>query len=212
MESNAYKIILLGESGVGKTALTLRFHCNEFHVEHKATIGVEFITKGIPVQLSNGVVRDVKLQVWDTAGQERFKAITRTYYSGAQGVILVFSLGNLDSFLRVAQDWVSILEQESIKSALLIGNMADLPDHVVKQRDIDNFCAGRKLRYIQTSALTGQNVNEAFETMAKELLEATVAGRMISDEGKGAFKLHQPPPPTPTTERKQKGGCCGGTG
>ena len=119
-----YKIVLIGDSGVGKSNLITRFTKDEFNIESKATIGVEFATKIMKHQ-----EQMIKTQIWDTAGQERYRAITTAYYKGAVGAIVVFDISNNDSFLNISK-WMNEIQNgaDSDIAILLIGNKNDLED------------------------------------------------------------------------------------
>ena len=125
-----YKLVLIGDSGVGKSNLLTRFTINEFNLESKTTIGVEFATKN--TNISGNII---KAQIWDTAGQERYRAITSAYYRGAVGALLVYDITKLSTFLSIGK-WIKELKEHSDKTivVMLIGNKSDLKHlRVVKQ-------------------------------------------------------------------------------
>ncbi|KAL4103025.1 hypothetical protein PRIC1_006762 [Phytophthora ramorum] len=157
------KIVLLGNSGVGKTNLISRLHKGEFNEDFASTIGVEFLTHAIKVDNA-----DVKAQIWDTAGQERFHAMMSTYYRKAAGALLVFDVGNRTSLLDVER-WLDQLLNvaEPGLHATLVGNKCDLPadKRAVSSEEARQFAAAHHMAYIETSAKTGLNVEEAFRDL-----------------------------------------------
>ena len=162
------KLVIIGDSGVGKTNVLLRFCDDEFKLNYVATIGVDFKVKTINVD-----GKKIKLQIWDTAGQDRFKNINQTYYKGAIGVVLVYSITDLNSFNNV-KNWIKqIYEHTSpdIKK-VLIGNKCDLESERKVSMD-----AGKKLaaefgmHFLETSAKTGTNINEVFDRLGREIKE-----------------------------------------
>ena len=163
-----FKIVLVGESGVGKTNLLSRFSRNEFNLESKATIGVEFDTKRIEHE---GEI--IKAQIWDTAGQERFRAITSAYYKGAMGALLVYDISKRSSF-QMLDRWVNEIKAhtEPDLNIIMVGNKSDLENlrEVTKEEAI-NYAKENKMPFFEASALTSSNVEEVF----KDLLVSIVA-------------------------------------
>jgi Ras-related protein Rab-11A len=157
-----FKIVLIGESGVGKSNMLSRFTKNEFNLESKATIGVEFATKCIT---SNSKV--IKAQIWDTAGQERFRAITSSYYKGAMGALLVFDISKKQTFDNLDR-WLNEIRAFTKPEVciILVGNKADLAYmREVPQDDAVKYAAQQKLPYFETSALAATNVEKVFEEL-----------------------------------------------
>ncbi|KAG3087391.1 hypothetical protein PI124_g10986 [Phytophthora idaei] len=167
------KIVLLGNSGVGKTNLISRLHKGEFNEEFTSTVGVEFLTHAVKVDDV-----DVKAQIWDTAGQERFHAMMSTYYRKAAGALLVFDVGNRASLLDVER-WLDQLLNvaEPGLHATLVGNKCDLPadKRAVTAEEARQFAAEHHMAYIETSAKTGQNVNEVFRDIITAIHRARLA-------------------------------------
>mmetsp|Transcript_10923 Transcript_10923/g.11062 ORF Transcript_10923/g.11062 Transcript_10923/m.11062 type:complete len:181 (+) Transcript_10923:27-569(+) len=162
-----FKIVLIGDSGVGKSNLLSRFTKNEFNLESKATIGVEFATKTIITDNE----QKVKAQIWDTAGQERYRAITSTYYRGAVGALLVYDITKEKTFESLDR-WMLELEQfaEPGISTMIVGNKTDMKKlREVKQQDASDYSEKNKVAFMETSALTASNVDEAFESLIKEI-------------------------------------------
>lgn len=175
----SYKIILIGDSGVGKTSIINRFSNNTFNETHIATIGVDFRYKNIDIDGT-----PIRLQVWDTAGQERFQAISRNFYRGAQGVIIVYAVNDAYSFQNTRK-WLTEIETSSLNGdgtaaaadnsaqpivKYLVGNKSDL----MKTRCIDER-RGRaeaetyQVKFFETSAMNSQNINELFMEIARDI-------------------------------------------
>ena len=153
------KIVLLGDSGVGKTNLISRFTKNMFSPNSKATIGVEFFIKTYKV--NNKIL---KIEIWDTAGQERYKSITSVYYKGAKGAFIVYDITSRKSFDDVDK-WIEEIKEKTSKDIklIIIGNKIDLKD----ERDITtnealNKFKGMDIPFMETSALDDTNVSEVF--------------------------------------------------
>ena len=161
------EILLIGDSGVGKSCLLLRFADDSWTDSHISTIGVDFKIKTLDV---DGKV--VKLQIWDTAGQERFRTITSSYYRGAQGIILVFDCTDAESFSNVKQ-WLGEIERYACENVnkLLVANKIDLVDgRVVTEEQAKEFAESMEnIPYIETSAKNSDNVEAAFMMMARNI-------------------------------------------
>ena len=152
---------------VGKSCILLQFTDNKFRYQHELTIGVEFGAKTINI---NG--KTIKIQIWDTAGQEQFQAITRTYYKGAIGALLVYDITRRDTFSHVTK-WLEEVRANSSKSitVILIGNKKDLETkRQVSYEDGETFAKENGLMFLETSAKTAYNVVEAFNLSAQCIL------------------------------------------
>ncbi|RLN97069.1 hypothetical protein BBJ28_00013633 [Nothophytophthora sp. Chile5] len=171
-ERLAWEVVLLGNSGVGKTNLISRLHKGEFNDEFASTIGVEFLTHAIKVDNV-----DVKAQIWDTAGQERFHAMMATYYRKAAGALLIFDVGNRASLMAIER-WLDQLLNvaEPGLHATLVGNKCDLSEdaRAVTTDEARQFAAAHHMAYIETSAKTGLNVQEAFHDLIEAIYRARV--------------------------------------
>lgn len=162
-----YKIVLIGDSGVGKSNMLSRFTRDEFNLESKSTIGVEFATKS--VYLDEGKV--IKAQIWDTAGQERYRAITSAYYRGAVGALLVYDISKRQSFDNVER-WLKELRDHADPNIviLLVGNKSDLRHlRAVSPEEATRFANRENLAFIETSALDATNVEQAFHQILAEI-------------------------------------------
>jgi Ras-related protein Rab-1A len=163
-----FKLVLIGDSGVGKSCLLLRFADDNFTDSYISTIGVDFRFRTIEID-----GKTVKLQIWDTAGQERFRTITSAYYRGADGIIMVYDVTSSESFDHV-EEWLSEVDRYANEntSKLLLGNKADLIDEkVVPEADALEFAQRIGIQFLETSAKTATNVDTAFTTMAKQLIQ-----------------------------------------
>lgn len=161
-----FKVVLIGDSGVGKSNLLSRFTRNEFCLESKSTIGVEFATRTLQVE-----GRTVKAQIWDTAGQERYRAITSAYYRGALGALLVYDVTKPTTFDNVTR-WLKELRDHADANIviMLIGNKTDLKHlRAVATEDAQSYAEKEGLSFIETSALEATNVEKAFQTTLGEI-------------------------------------------
>eukprot|EP01120_Amphizonella_sp_Union-15-10_P011582 TRINITY_DN494_c0_g1_i1.p1 TRINITY_DN494_c0_g1~~TRINITY_DN494_c0_g1_i1.p1 ORF type:complete len:227 (+),score=49.79 TRINITY_DN494_c0_g1_i1:39-719(+) len=170
-----FKILVIGDMYVGKSNLMTRYTTNSFTGMHKTTIGVEFGIKTIKLDTSTGP-KIVKAQIWDTAGQDRFKTLTRKYYSGADGCLLVYSIDNVETF-KNTEKWLDELVENADPGVLvlLVGNKCDLNDkRQVPTSEAQKFAQKNGLAFIETSAKDNTNVHEAFEKLIKELFKQRI--------------------------------------
>lgn len=176
-----FKSIVVGDGGVGKTALTLRFSKGFFTEDYKMTIGVDFHVKTINIDSVEGPIR-AKLQIWDTGGQERFSSIRPMYYRGSLGALLIFDLTNAASFEHLPQ-WIEEV-RANVKNEiplLLVGNKSDLVDlRAVNLEEINNFTRNFNLYYMETSAKTGEGVGDCFYILACLMIGSGVPDQLIS--------------------------------
>lgn len=157
-----FKILLIGDSAVGKSSLLLRFAEDIFTDSFLPTIGVDFKIRTIQAAGSK-----VKLQMWDTAGQERFKSILTSYYKGTHGVLLVYDITDRRSFVDV-QNWVNDVEKYGREDVvkILIGNKKDMQEkREVSYEEGKRFADGLGMKYIETSAKDGLNIEESFVSL-----------------------------------------------
>ncbi|XP_059812520.1 ras-related protein Rab-18-like [Hypanus sabinus] len=162
------KILLIGESGVGKSSLLLRFTDGTFDSEIASTIGVDFKVKTMRFDGNN-----VKLAIWDTAGQERFRTLTPSYYRGAQGVILVYDVTRRESFVKL-ENWLNELDTYSTKHGIvkmLVGNKIDKVNHEVDRNEGLRFARKHSMLFIETSAKTCDGVVCAFEEVVEKIIQ-----------------------------------------
>ncbi|KHF99560.1 Ras-related RABA2a -like protein [Gossypium arboreum] len=174
-----FKIVLIGDSGVGKSNLLSRFTRNEFCLESKSTIGVEFATRTLQVE-----GRTVKAQIWDTAGQERYRAITSAYYRGALGALLVYDVTKPTTFENVSR-WLKELRDHADSNIviMLIGNKTDLKHlRAVSTEDGQSYAEKEGLSFIETSALEAINVEKAFQTILSGIYRIMSKKSLSSDD------------------------------
>jgi small GTP-binding protein len=192
----SFKFIVIGSSGVGKTAILKRLVDDVFIAESQTTIGVEFLATDIDL---DGVT--IKLQIWDTAGQERFRSIAKAYFRSAVGVILVFDLADRRSFDDLNR-WLSDVHSLCDPNAevTLIGNKSDLEERrSVTATEADGFARIHHLTYLETSALGGDNIQEAFRRTAAAVYRKTISTRDAGKHSAGE-----------SLEASEGGkGCCG---
>ncbi|GAB1603057.1 ras-related protein Rab-18A-like isoform X2 [Argonauta hians] len=162
------KILIIGESGVGKSSLLLRFTDDTFDPEQASTIGVDFKVKTLAVDGNKA-----KLAIWDTAGQERFRTLTPSYYRGAQGVILVYDVCSKQSFSKL-DAWLNELETFATKHDLikmLVGNKIDKERREVSKEEGLKFARKHHMLFIEASAKTREGVQCAFEELVEKIIQ-----------------------------------------
>ena len=171
--SKTFKILTIGESGVGKTCILRRFVENKFLKNHLATIGIDFKTKTL--NINN---QEIKLKIWDTAGQERFRNITTQYYKGADGIVLIYDVTDDASYEKI-RDWMeqilSNTKREDI-GLVLLGNKCDMEPRAVTEEQGNKMAEELKVSYFETSALTGQGINEAFNELTRDIMKRKGVG------------------------------------
>ena len=161
------KIMVLGESMVGKTSLITRYTNDKFGGRYLCTVGIDFQKKKIE---KNG--KRVLLQIWDTAGQERFRNVTKNYFQASQGFVLAYDINNKESFEKV-QYWVEEIKanaEEKIK-CILIGTKCDLDKREVSEEEGQNLGQKYGYKFLETSAKENININETFETLVSEIMD-----------------------------------------
>jgi Ras-related protein Rab-11A len=174
-----FKIVLIGDSAVGKSQLLARFSRNEFSLESRATIGVEFQTRTVTVDH-----KTIKAQIWDTAGQERYRAVTAAYYRGAVGAMLVYDITKRVSFEHT-QRWLEELKSHSDTNItiMLLGNKSDLGSlRQVPTEEAKEFSEKHGLFFLETSALDSTNVESAFLSVLSEVYRLVSKKSLVADE------------------------------
>jgi len=189
------KIIIIGDAGVGKTCLLLRYCDDNFLTSHLPTIGIDFKMK--TVQIDNKTVR---MQVWDTAGQERFKTITQTYFKSAQGVVLAYAVNDRDSFKNL-EDWINQVRKFTTPdvSIVLVGNKSDMPDRAVSYDEGKALADQNNFHFFETSTKDDTNIKPLFQAMLHDIIkkaEKNIKSDMNGADAKlalAAFKQHESP-------------------
>ncbi|OIT36295.1 PREDICTED: ras-related protein Rab11D [Nicotiana attenuata] len=174
-----FKVVLIGDSAVGKSQILARFARNEFSLDSKATIGVEFQTRTLVIQH-----KSVKAQIWDTAGQERYRAVTSAYYRGAVGAMLVYDITKRQTFDHIPR-WLEELRAHADRNIviMLIGNKTDLEDQrAVPTEDAKEFAQKEGLFFLETSAMEATNVEDAFLTVLTEIFNIVNKKNLAADE------------------------------
>eukprot|EP00826_Nyctotherus_ovalis_P043053 TRINITY_DN4502_c0_g3_i10.p1 TRINITY_DN4502_c0_g3~~TRINITY_DN4502_c0_g3_i10.p1 ORF type:complete len:205 (+),score=46.62 TRINITY_DN4502_c0_g3_i10:351-965(+) len=191
------RLIIIGDSGVGKTCFLMRFADDSFITSHISTIGIDFKIKPIVID-----GKTIKLQVWDTAGQDRFRTITQTYYKGAMGVVLAYDCTDESSFSNV-KNWMKQLEAHAMPgiSKVLIGNKSDSPNKKVPADKGKALAEEYGIAFFETSAKNNVNVKETFYYLAKEIKDKMAASQTQGDTGRVIV--------TNSTDKKSaRVGCC----
>ena len=211
-----FKLVLIGDTGVGKSCLLLRFADDAFTESYISTIGVDFRFRTVKVDGARRRLekpprplararrppsrrvrrprrvagKTVKLQIWDTAGQERFRTITSAYYRGADGIIMVYDVTSSESFDHVS-DWLTEVNRYANEGTckLLVGNKCDMEDKVVTTEAAKEYADGLGIPFLETSAKNATNVEEAFLTMAGELIRLREASQSAKPGAGGASGL-----------------------
>ena len=180
MEELNLKILLVGDSDVGKTSLLSKYTDDKFPDTYLATVGVEFRVKSIIKKNFK-----VNLQIWDTAGQERFRSVTKNFFYNADGILFVYDITNRDSFDGV-KSWIQQSESLICKfEKILIGNKCDLEkDRDVSKKEVEDFCKENDLFTLDASAKEGNNVIEAFETLTELIFDGKNDEDIINEYGK----------------------------
>eukprot|EP00010_Vexillifera_abyssalis_P008060 CAMPEP_0201545392 /NCGR_PEP_ID=MMETSP0173_2-20130828/1926_1 /ASSEMBLY_ACC=CAM_ASM_000268 /TAXON_ID=218659 /ORGANISM="Vexillifera sp., Strain DIVA3 564/2" /LENGTH=207 /DNA_ID=CAMNT_0047953791 /DNA_START=81 /DNA_END=704 /DNA_ORIENTATION=- len=194
-----YKLLLIGDSGVGKSCLLLRFADNTYTESYISTIGVDFKVRTIELDK-----KTIKLQIWDTAGQERFRTITSSYYRGAHGIIVVFDVTDQVSYNNVKQ-WLKEIERYACENVnkLLVGNKSDLEDkRQVAKETAQEFADDLQISYIETSAKNATNVDETFIKIAEEIRSSRRTQDNGPDDKEPPTSVFPEAPP-----KKKKSGC-----
>ncbi|XP_077404233.1 ras-related protein Rab-25-like [Vanacampus margaritifer] len=198
-----FKVVLIGESGVGKSNLLTRFTKNEFNSDSRTTIGVEFSTR--TVQLDNCTI---KMQVWDTAGLERYRAITSAYYRGAVGALLVYDISKHLTY-ESAERWLKELYDHADPHivVMLVGNKRDLEDlRTVPAEEAKAFAENMGLMFMETSALESTNVEAAFIDVLTAI-HHKVASRQVTRGSISAVTLSETVRATSETQEERRR-CC----
>jgi small GTP-binding protein len=192
------KVVVVGDSGVGKTCLLLRYVRDVYDPDTQPTLGVEFMTKIIETERHR-----IQLQLWDTAGQELFRSVTRGYYRGSAGAFLVFDISNHDSFDHIGR-WLHDVKEvaRSDVVTILLGNKVDLEaQRDVTREEAEEFARANKMKYFETSAKTGGQIAEAIQSIV------AVIEKFVAD---GAYEVTPNPDEgqfLPDEAQEQSGGC-----
>jgi len=210
-----FKILLIGDSAVGKSSLLMRFTEAKFTPNFISTIGIDFKAKTVNLDQKR-----IKLQVWDTAGQERFRTITTAYFRSAVGIVLVYDVTNADSFQNLNL-WIKAIEMHGTGDVvlLLVGNKIDVVEKIVVDRSRGEELARQlNIKFFETSAKTGHNIDAVFEGLARDIMAklkansastpapSTTSNNQSANQGiiKGSDLALS------TSQQEEKSSCCGG--
>lgn len=198
-KQSGYKIVVIGDSGTGKTSLVDRLTKKCFDPSTQPTIGAEF--KSYIALLDE---EEVKLNIWDTAGQERYRSVSKSYFRGTVGALLVFSISEQETFASV-EKWLDDIQANCLPNSaiLLIGNKSDLEnERQVTYDEAFQLAKRHGISYIETSALSDTNVVESFHRLAKLINDKTKSGEIKGDFAAPISLMKTVP------EAKKKSGCC----
>ena len=196
------QLLIIGNSNVGKTSIITRFTNGTFSQNYLATVGVDNYTKIETIDNKN-----VQIKLWDTAGQEKYKSLTKSFFRGAEGVILVYDITNLESFTDLKL-WINSIkenlgeEKESIPS-IIVGNKIDLGEREISLEEANKFCKDNNYEYFETSAKTGENIDKSFRALVKKILAAK------SDDDDDGDKQQEGNIKINSKDQKPKEGGCG---
>jgi len=187
-----FKLLLIGDSGVGKTCILFRFSDYAFNTTFISTIGIDFKIKTIELR-----GKKIKLQIWDTAGQERFHTITTSYYRGAMGIMLVYDITNSKSFDNIAK-WLRNIQEHANEDVekMILGNKCDMEDkRVIPKERGESIAKENGIRFLETSAKTNVNIDKAFIELSESILDKTI-------------DVQEPRPPLPPVNQQAGRQCC----
>ncbi|XVF05561.1 hypothetical protein REPUB_Repub05bG0182800 [Reevesia pubescens] len=201
------KLLLIGDSGVGKSCLLLRFSDGSFTTSFITTIGIDFKIRTIELD-----GKRIKLQIWDTAGQERFRTITTAYYRGAMGILLVYDVTDESSFNNI-RNWIRNIEQHASDNVnkILVGNKADMDEskRAVPTSKGQALADEYGIKFFETSAKTNLNVEQVFFSIARDIKQ-----RLTDTDSKAepsTIRINQPDQAAGAGQAGQRSACCGST-
>ena len=195
------KLLLLGDSSVGKTSILLKYISNKFDDSSISTVGVDYMDKIIDYNKFK-----IKLQIWDTSGEEKFRTITKNFYRNADGLLVVFDLTKKESYDHI-RSWINEAKENNDKlKTLLIGNKLDLKDERIVAIDVaKQFAEKNNLKYIETSAKDGTNINESFQAIIDLLFDGKSSEEILHEFTKQDSSLSVV---NDSMEVKKKKACC----
>ena len=169
-----YKIMIIGESSIGKTSMISRYTSNTFKLEYLSTIGIDFQVKNLTL---NG--KNIKLQIWDTAGQERYKNITKSYFQSSNGFIIAYDISKRQTFDCISNWMDTISELASIESQkILVGTKCDIEEREVTYEEGENLAKEYNIKFYETSAKDNINIEDTFVTLTLSILEEEERGNI----------------------------------
>jgi len=195
-----FKVVVIGDSGVGKSNLLSRFTRNEFNLESKSTIGVEFATRSVTIE-----GKTIKAQIWDTAGQERYRAITSAYYRGAVGALVVYDITKEATFENV-QKWLAELRENATAdiTMMLIGNKTDLASaRVTSTEQGKELATAEGISFMEASAMNANNVEASFLQLLSEIYRKKARKEQEQAAAQATVQLN-----SSNDSEKKKANCC----
>jgi len=183
-----FKIILMGDSGVGKTSLISRYIDNEFIETFISTIGVDFKIRTVSIE-----DKLVKLQIWDTAGQERFRSIMSSYYRGSHAIICVYDVTDRKSFENIENIWLGEYKKylDSVCECFIVGNKIDLPDRAVSEQEGKDFASKNNMVYIEISSKQNINVDLCFNNILLHLISDVLKNSISTSSETVVYSPHK---------------------
>jgi len=200
------KLLLIGDSGVGKSCLLLRFSEDSFAPSFITTIGIDYKIRTIELE-----GKKIKLQIWDTAGQERFRTITTAYYRSAMGVLLVYDVTDDKSFANI-KNWIRNIEQHASENInkVLVGNKCDLMDkRIIDTQRGQSLADEFKIPFFETSAKNAIKVEDAFISLAKDVKKRLIDNAKTTTTGEDKLQLKSNSNASASNNTTGKKGCCG---
>ena len=194
------QLLIIGDSTVGKTSILSRFANGTFNTNYLATVGLDNFTKDETIDDKN-----VRIKIWDTAGQERYKALTKGFFRNAQGIMLVYDVTNTETYDNLKY-WIQSLKTNMGNDLdhipiVIIGNKIDSEEREVKTQDAESFCKGQNYPYFETSAKTGENIDQTIRFLVKKVIDSNPDNKPNSGENNN-IKIN-------AEEHKKKSGGCG---
>ena len=193
------QLLIIGDSSVGKTSILTRFANGTFSSNYLATVGLDSFTKDETLDDKN-----VRIKIWDTAGQERFKSLTKGFFRNAEGIMIVYDVTNQETYESLKY-WI-----QSIKTnigddlehipIIILGNKIDTEDREVKTEDAEAFCKGENFPYFETSAKTGENIDQAVRFLVKKLMELNSDNKVGNNDNNIKINKEE-------HKKKEKSGC-----
>ena len=196
------QLLTVGDSSVGKTSLITRYANGTFKEEYLATVGLDYYTKD---EIINNKSYHIKL--WDTAGQERFKSLTQSYFRNAEGVLLCFDITNTDSFNNL-KDWIGSIKENMERQniflpLIIIGNKIDMEEsREINKENAEKFATENNYKYFETSAKTGENVDEAIKELVNQVLKQNTQEDGQKTDSRNSVQINN------AGSGQKKKGCC----
>lgn len=193
---DSFKLLLLGDVAVGKTCIFLKFSENTFDEDQISTIGFDYRRKIIAIDETQKIC----LTIWDTAGQEKFKSITKNYYKGANGILIIYDVTNKQSFLGI-EEWIKTINESASSDIqlMIIGNKVDLDERVINTKEGQELATKYNCEFLETSAKKNINITETFDKLIQKMIDNKSKIKLKEEQ----FRLLQ--------IEKRRHHCCGKT-